>query len=126
MYILKNDSGEIVAFSKIKFSENYEYSDDDYDYGYDGKIYSLKYLDSQEYISAKENHDKETFKDYIRARRKQECFPVVNRGLCWYNFLSGEQLAELKAWNRAWLDAPETGIIPDMLPWINSVSSDTK
>lgn len=56
----------------------------------------------------------------IRQRRKQECFPVINRGFLWYNRLDSKQLNELDDWYQAWLDAPKTGVIPPMPGWVNS------
>jgi hypothetical protein len=56
--------------------------------------------------------------DVIRTRRRRECFPIINRGQLWYNTLSEAQLVELNAWYRAWLDAPETLIIPEKPLWL--------
>lgn len=55
----------------------------------------------------------------IRKRRESECFPIVNRGLPWYNCLTVEQRAELNGWYHAWLNATETGIIPSKPSWLN-------
>lgn len=55
----------------------------------------------------------------VRDRRAKECFPIINRGFVWYNRLSREQLNELNDWYQAWLDAPETGLIPATPKWIN-------
>ena len=54
----------------------------------------------------------------IRHRREAECFPVINRGSLWYDSLSSEQKAELKEWYEAWLDAPETLVVPTKPNWI--------
>ena len=54
----------------------------------------------------------------IRYRRERECFPVINRGSLWYDSLSSEQKAELTDWYHAWLDAPETLVIPVKPSWI--------
>lgn len=54
----------------------------------------------------------------IRTRREAECFPVINRGQAWYALLTPEQADGLAAWYQAWLDAPETGIVPEPLEWI--------
>jgi hypothetical protein len=56
----------------------------------------------------------------IRERREKECFPVINRGLLWYDRLSKSQLSELERWYQEWLDAPETGKIPAFPTWINA------
>ena len=54
----------------------------------------------------------------IRARRAQECFPIVNRGALWYEKLTEAQRQELSAWYEAWLDAPQTGVVPEPLSWL--------
>lgn len=36
----------------------------------------------------------------------------------WYASLTEEQKAEVQSWRKAWLDAPETGIIPEKPRWI--------
>lgn len=54
----------------------------------------------------------------IRARRAAECFPIVNRGVLWYKKLTEAQRQELSEWYEAWLDAPQTGILPQTLTWI--------
>lgn len=56
--------------------------------------------------------------DAIRVRRERECFPVVNRGLPWYELLSQEQAAELKTWYQAWLDATTTRVVPEKPAWL--------
>lgn len=55
----------------------------------------------------------------IRDRRKSECFPIINRGRLWYSHLTIEQYNELNDWYHAWLDAPETLVIPSMPSWID-------
>ena len=54
----------------------------------------------------------------LRAEREQVCFPVVNRGMAWYNRLTAEQREELDAWYQAWLDVTETRVIPQTPSWI--------
>ena len=51
-------------------------------------------------------------KQIIRQRRKDECFPIINRGVLWYNCLTIEQKSQLNGWYHAWLNATETGVIP--------------
>lgn len=58
--------------------------------------------------------------DVLRARRAAECFPVVNRGALWYEKLTTEQRAEISAWYEAWLDAPATGVAPDVPEWLSN------
>ena len=43
----------------------------------------------------------------LRARREDECFMYINRGVLWYNTLTSEQQQELNTWYQAWLDVPQ-------------------
>ncbi|WP_071705050.1 hypothetical protein [Murdochiella vaginalis] len=63
---------------------------------------------------------KNAAKDAIRERRCKECFPVINRGTPWYDRLTEQQKKELNAWYLAWLDATETGAIPEMPEWLST------
>lgn len=62
--------------------------------------------------------DIEEIKNQLRYRRNKECFAVINRGQLWYDNLTKEQLAELKAWYRAWLNITDTLIDPEKPNWI--------
>jgi hypothetical protein len=53
----------------------------------------------------------------IRQLRRKECFDIADRA-AWYDALTQEQKAEVQSWRKAWLDAPETGIIPEKPDWI--------
>ena len=53
----------------------------------------------------------------IRQLRRKECFVIADRA-AWYDALTQEQKAEVQSWRKAWLDAPETGIIPEKPKWI--------
>lgn len=53
----------------------------------------------------------------IRQLRRKECFDIADRA-AWYDSLTEEQKAEVQSWRKAWLDAPETGIIPEKPRWI--------
>ena len=54
----------------------------------------------------------------IRQLRDAECFPVINRGQFWYEMLTDTQKEELKTWYQAWLDATDTGAIPEKPAWL--------
>ena len=54
----------------------------------------------------------------IRSRRKSECYPIINRGGLWYDLLTKAEKDELLQWYQDWLDAPETGIIPEKPSWL--------
>ena len=45
--------------------------------------------------------------DRLRELRESECFPIINRGVLWYNTLTSEQQQELNTWYQAWLDVPQ-------------------
>lgn len=77
-----------------------------------------EYEDIHVYIPYTESELKERKENELRSRREAECFPVINRGVLWYNKLSDEQKQELSAWYEAWLDAPETGSVPEKPSWL--------
>lgn len=62
--------------------------------------------------------DKAKAVDEIRNRRETECFPIVNRGQLWYDKLSKKKKEELEQWYQAWLDATNTGVVPEKLAWL--------
>ena len=61
-------------------------------------------------------------KDVIRSRRYSECFLVLARYSPFYykalEISDPDKYAELNAWYQAWLDAPETLIIPTQPEWL--------
>lgn len=85
-------------------------------------IYDLRFFDilcrpdsdytDEEILELKRNH--------IRERRSNECFTVINRGRLWYDRLPSEIYTKLNKWYQAWLDAPNTLIVPEYLPEIDS------
>ena len=103
------------------FPDGVEVDDSFKDQLEDEKIGFYKYeggkavLDEEKYLAFQGNAEKET----IRARRAEECFPIVNRGQVWYGLLGEEQKSELSEWYREWLDAPETKTIPERPAWID-------
>lgn len=62
-YIKKDENGIVVAASEIQFDETYELSDEEYEVGFDGKIYSKTEMDSTEYVYLKQKFEKETEKE---------------------------------------------------------------
>lgn len=54
----------------------------------------------------------------IRHRRESECFSYVNRGELWYKTLTEKQKEEFEAWYTAWLDAPQTLVVPTKPTWL--------
>lgn len=57
-------------------------------------------------------------REAITIRREEECFSVINRGGLWYDLLTEAEKDELLQWYQDWLDAPETGIIPEKPTWL--------
>lgn len=55
--------------------------------------------------------------DYLRARRQDECFVVVDRPL-WLDSLEPEKLEEIKAWRVLWLDVTNSLEIPAKPEWL--------
>lgn len=51
---------------------------------------------------------KEEVLNLLRTRREEECFPIINRGVLWYNLLTDEQKLELDKWYKKWLDITDT------------------
>lgn len=64
-------------------------------------------------------YHKYTTEELIRIRREKECFPIINRGNAWYSLLTFDQRKELDKWYIAWLNAPETGEIPEKPEWVS-------
>lgn len=58
----------------------------------------------------------------IRLRREEECFSITDRSQMWYNTVyvnfTDTQKQEFQDWYTAWLNAPETRVIPDKPDWL--------
>lgn len=65
-------------------------------------------------------------KGRLKNRRQKECFPVINRGVLWYNKLTNEQYIELLNWYNAWLDVTETLVAPTAPKWLNNKLTDNE
>lgn len=90
--------------------------DDDVAVLYLNTPFSYK-IENGKFVKLKDETELRT--NAIRTRRERECFPIINRGALWYEKLTDAQRQELSAWYEAWLDAPETGMVPDRPLWIN-------
>ena len=57
----------------------------------------------------------------IRVRREEECFSYINRGDAWYELYvnTPERVKEFNEWYQAWLNAPQTRVIPTKPEWID-------
>lgn len=56
---------------------------------------------------------------FLKKRREEECFSIINRGKMWYDQLTEEQYLELRQWYFDWLNVTETRIIPTRPVWLN-------
>lgn len=56
----------------------------------------------------------------IRSKRIKECFSIINRGKAWYDMLNAEEKEELGKWYHEWLDATDTGVIPDLPSFLDT------
>lgn len=121
-WIKKDESGKVVMASNGKFDETFELSEEEYDVGFDGKLYSETELQSDDYLTRKNTFDNSIALIELRNQREEECFSVINRGALWYDRLTEEQKQELSAWYQAWLDAPQTNVIPTKPAWLDDVS----
>ena len=117
-YIKRDLYGNVEAASEIKFDDTYELANEEYDVGFDGKIYSASEMQGADYLTRKAEFDNNIRLSNIRLQRETECFPVINRGALWYDRLTAEQKNELSVWYQNWLDAPQTEVIPEKLEWI--------
>lgn len=54
----------------------------------------------------------------LRNIRNDECFSIINRGKLWYDTLTEQQIVELNAWYKAWLDVTKTKEIPVKPSWL--------
>lgn len=124
-WIKKDESGKVVMVSNGKFDETFELSEEEYDVGFDGKLYSETELQSDDYLAQKNAFDNSIALIELRNQREEECFSVINRGALWYDRLTEEQKQELSAWYQAWLDAPQTNVVPAKPAWLDGVSKQT-
>lgn len=120
-YIKRDLYGNVEAASEIKFDDTYELANEEYDVGFDGKLYSASEMNKTDYLTRKAEFNNNIRLSAIRAQRETECFPIINRGALWYDKLTAEQKAELAVWYQEWLDAPQTGVIPTKPTWIDKV-----
>lgn len=117
-YIKKDIYGKVEAASEIKFDDTYELATEEYDVGFDGKIYSASEMQGADYLTRKAEFDNNIRLSNIRLQRETECFSVINRGALWYDKLTDEQKAELSTWYEAWLNAPQTLVVPQKPEWL--------
>lgn len=94
-----------------------EYTDEEYD--------ALFACDRFHYVGYDEAQGKpvqkyigdDRVRKVIRRLREKKVFPLIDRPL-WLKSLTDTQLAEIEAWRQAWLDAPNTLVIPETPSWL--------
>ena len=57
----------------------------------------------------------------LRDKREEICFPIINRGVLWYENLSAEQKQELKKWYEQWLSVTTIKQEPANPSWLFSM-----
>lgn len=121
MIVLLNENGYVESYAligslvdgiEVPDPADLEHFEMHYEaYGFsDGK---LAYNDVWEKMLDKSKQVQE-----IRERREKECFPIINRGQLWYDRLTEKQKTELSKWYQAWLDAANTGVVPEKPAWL--------
>lgn len=112
----------IVKINKNGYLQSPYISDADIDIEIDtetfNEISAFPNFTNWRYINEKWVLEEILTPDIIRSRRYKECFIFINRGDLWYKHLSNEQKEELDIWYQAWLDAPETKVIPTKPEWL--------
>lgn len=56
--------------------------------------------------------------EFLRKKREEDCFSVINRGGLWYDLLTRSEKDDLLEWYQAWLDVTITGAIPNKPEWL--------
>jgi len=59
-----------------------------------------------------------TDKQKFRFLRETQCFPIINRGILWFNYLTMDQQDDLLTWYQAWLNVTDTKVIPTKPSWL--------
>lgn len=70
------------------------------------------------YVPYTEQELKEIKIKELRGKRESECFPVINRGILWYNKLDSKKIEELEKWYNDWLNVTETLVVPTKPDWL--------
>lgn len=86
---------------------------------FETNYYKYKLSDDNTELVFNESYLSTIEKDNIRVNRNTQCFSIINRGPIWYNLLTEDQIKEINEWYLAWLNAPDTGIIPERPSWLD-------
>lgn len=122
MTILLNDQGYVESYAIEGGLLNSIQVEEPQDLDFFEQTFEAWYLDNNNNLvyslEKQENITKQRQKEEIRRQRQIQCFSVMDRSKFWYDNLTSEQQQQLREWYNAWLDAPETGIIPEKLNWL--------
>lgn len=77
-----------------------------------------EYEDIQVYVLYTAEELKNRKVSAVRLKRENECFPIINRGQLWYDGLTEQQIAELTAWYKDWLNVTQTLAVPKKPEWL--------
>lgn len=115
---VKIENGKIISISNVKMDNDYQETDKEVLKGFDNAFYFLEETKTPEYLAKKKEYEDKQYLNELRARRKTECFEIVNRGKVWYDNLTEEQHQELDKWYEDWLNVTETKVIPTKPNWL--------
>jgi hypothetical protein len=122
---IKLDGTRIVSWARVGgFPDGIEVETEIFDGLEPEKWLYCDYVDGKivfnegRYNIETQRKSEEEAKEAIRERRAVECFAVIDRSPLWYSRLTAEQYDELMEWYLAWLDAPETGVMPEKPEWL--------
>ena len=106
MRYIKKENGIVVAASEIQFDETYKLADEDYELGFDGKLYSETEMKSADYLARKEQFDFEYNKIGIPAPDRVvylEVDPAVSQGLMTARYQGDESKKDIHEKDLAYL-----------------------
>lgn len=78
------------------------------------RAYTLNGFDAAQSAAVDLQEQQEAY----RRQRETSCFPIINRGILWYDQLTADQKSELETWYKNWLDVTETLQIPARPAWL--------
>ena len=93
IYYLQNENGEIIQDDFEKFDDRcLEKEREDYSIvnGYNGALFLYEYTQTDEYKAKAAEFESKSFLRELREQRKEECFPIINRGSLWFDRLTEE------------------------------------
>lgn len=120
MKVILDENGYVAEWCSVGDNGGVEYPDpDDFD-DFFVNYRAYKVLDGRLVLDETklQSVTEDKYRELLRRERAEECFPVVNRGVLWYNMLSSEQRIELDSWYKNWLDAPSTLQKPSIPGWL--------